>query len=446
MGVRVAVPTRTRPSRLVLPRPSLPDANGVAFGVIGILSAALAIYLLSHGQQRIAFALAFLPVGLWFVARPALPIVLLGASLPWVVSLSGRSAGGLSVAASDLLITFLVASVVVGAATALRPVEIVRTLRPVQWPVIAYTFVMAAIIPFHASSHELLQVVQRLELYLVPLILGVYAVSIGRHEQLLKAYVVSCTVLAAIFPFRDFGMQHNPEGQFVANAILLVIAVRALRAYWPCLVILVPSLIRIESRGAIVGLGVGVLVVLVVQRVDRPRMWARVIPLAVVAAIAFLMAPASIRDRLTTFSSGYQSHASINVTIRKHFAHDAHRIIRAHPWTGVGIGNYERADTALVPTPAYETADPHEVLLLQKAEGGWPLAAGFLLLIVGAAAAMWKMRRVEFAAAAAAVVVGTVVHGFVDVYWVRGTPVLGWLLVGMVCAQYAQLRGSAAAA
>jgi hypothetical protein len=439
MSVRVAVPTRTRPSRLVPPRPSLPDANGVAFGVVGILSAALAIYLLSHGQQRIAFALAFLPIGLWFVARPALPIVLLGASLPWVVSLSGASAGGLSIAASDLLMTLLVASVVVGAASALRPVELVRTLRPVQWPVVAYTFAMAVIIPFHASVHEVLQVIQRLELYLVPLVLGVYSVSIRRHEQLLKAYVISCTALAAIFPFRDFGMQHNPEGQFVANAILLVIAVRALRGYWPCLAVLVPSLIRIESRGAIVGLVVGVLVLLLVQRVDRPRMWARVIPLAIVAAIAFLLAPASVRDRLTTFSSGFQSNASINLSIRHDFAHDAHRIIRAHRWTGVGIGNYGRADVALLPAPIYPTDDPHEVLLLQEAEGGYLFAAAFLLLIVGTAGAMWKMRQVELAAVAAAVLSGTAVHGLVDVYWVRGTPVLAWLLVGMVCAQYTRL-------
>ena len=28
-------------------------------------------------------------------------------------------------------------------------------------------------------------------------------------------------------------------------------------------------------------------------------------------------------------------------------------------------------------------------------------------------------------------------HGLVDVYWVRVTPVLGWLLVGMVCGLYA---------
>jgi ABC-type amino acid transport system permease subunit len=60
-------------------------------------------------------------------------------------------------------------------------------------------------------------------------------------------------------------------------------------------------------------------------------------------------------------------------------------------------------------------------------------AASFILLIGGVAFALWRVRRNELAAGAAAVLVATAAHGLVDVYWVRGTPVLGWLIVGMVC-------------
>ena len=56
------------------------------------------------------------------------------------------------------------------------------------------------------------------------------------------------------------------------------------------------------------------------------------------------------------------------------------------------------------------------------------------------------MRRVELAPVAAGVLVATVAHGLVDVYWVRVTPVLGWLLVGMVCGLYAQSRETEEAA
>ena len=53
---------------------------------------------------------------------------------------------------------------------------------------------------------------------------------------------------------------------------------------------------------------------------------------------------------------------------------------------------------------------------------------------------LWRMRHSEFSAAAVGVVLATAAHGLVDVYWVRGTPVLGWLLVGMACGALAQRR------
>ena len=76
------------------------------------------------------------------------------------------------------------------------------------------------------------------------------------------------------------------------------------------------------------------------------------------------------------------------------------------------------------------------MLLLQAAEGGYVLAAAFVLLILGSVLALYRMRAVELAPAAAAVLVATFAHGLVDVYWVRVTPVLSWLLVGMVCGLY----------
>jgi len=53
------------------------------------------------------------------------------------------------------------------------------------------------------------------------------------------------------------------------------------------------------------------------------------------------------------------------------------------------------------------------------------------------------MRRLELAVAAAAVLLATFAHGLVDVYWVRGTPILGFLLIGMVCGLAARQRASA---
>jgi hypothetical protein len=51
------------------------------------------------------------------------------------------------------------------------------------------------------------------------------------------------------------------------------------------------------------------------------------------------------------------------------------------------------------------------------------------------------MRQIDVGPAAAGVLIATVAHGLVDVYWVRGTPILGWLLVGMACGRLMKLRG-----
>ena len=152
--------------------------------------------------------------------------------------------------------------------------------------------------------------------------------------------------------------------------------------------------------------------------------------------LAFALMPASVQDRFTNFSatastlSGNYVPGSYALYIRQQYTHDAHLIIDAHRWTGVGVGNYLTGD----PNQLTETTDPHDVLLLQAAEGGYGFAAAFVLLVLGTVLALRRLgRTVELAPVAAAVLLSTVAHGLVDIYWVRGTPVLGWLLVGMAC-------------
>ena len=101
----------------------------------------------------------------------------------------------------------------------------------------------------------------------------------------------------------------------------------------------------------------------------------------------------------------------------------------------MGVGNY-----LINSSVGASTTDPHEVILLQAAEGGYGFAAAFLILIFGASAVLYRMRLLDLAPAAAAVLLATFIHGLVDVYWVRGTPVLSWLLLGMVCGMYAHRR------
>jgi hypothetical protein len=182
---------------------------------------------------------------------------------------------------------------------------------------------------------------------------------------------------------------------------------------------------------------VGVAVILASRGFELRLVRTRVLPLVALGAVAFLLLPGSLRARVTTLSPGTNTPAAYSLHIRQQFSSDAKKIIAAHPWAGIGIGNYASATS----TATDPTDDPHEVLLLQAAEGGYGLAALFILLVLGSVFVLFKtMRRAPLGVAAAAVVIATGVHGLVDVYWVRGTPVLGWLLIGMACGELARLR------
>ncbi|MCA1681327.1 MAG: O-antigen ligase family protein, partial [Actinobacteria bacterium] len=316
---------------------------------------------------------------------------------------------------------------------------VLRSLRPVALPVLPYCGVMLMLLAVHPGMRELLKTGQRFELFLLPLLVGAFAALTGRHMRVLQAYVVATTVLAVVWPIHDFGLNKNPAGQMIANAILLLVGVRALRRLWPCLLLLAPGLILTVSRGAIAGAVIGVMVILVLQRARARPVLTRVLPVAFVALGAFALAPPEVQSRVTTLHAGKNTPGEYAIYVRKRLAKDAHEVIDAHPWTGVGIGNYYAAASAVSTAPVL---DPHQVLLQQEAEGGYLLGAAFVFLIAGTMLALRRMRQVDVGAVAAGVLIATVAHGLVDVYWVRGTPILGWLLMGMACGGLLKLRSA----
>jgi O-antigen ligase len=240
-------------------------------------------------------------------------------------------------------------------------------------------------------------------------------------------YVLSATVLGVVWQYDDLGLQKNPVGQFIANAALIVVGVPALRRLLPCLLVLTPTLLLTESRGAIVAAALGLATLILLQSSRSHALITRGVPVVAIAVAAFALVPSSVQERVTTLSSAGNSPAAYSISLREQQADDARELIAEHPWTGVGIGNYLTGDSSL----GTQTDDPHQVLLLQAAEGGYVLAASFVVLIAGTLLVLGRVRRIETAPAAAAVLVATVAHGLVDVFWVRGTPVLTWLLIGM---------------
>jgi hypothetical protein len=388
----------------------------------------------------IAVAVAFV-----VFASPVLGAVLLGASLPELQDVTGGHFGGLHVAASDVVLV-LVGARLFAEIVANRRADVMRAVRPVSLAFAQYGWMIIALLVVHLGLTSGLKSIQRLELFALPLLVGVYLALRREHMVVLRAYVIATTLLAISWPVLNAHglagqLQKNPTGQMIVGAILLLAAVRGLRRMLVCLPFLVVGLALTASRGALLGLAVG-LVVLSLTYVGHHRrvVVARTVLIAVTGLVVYQLLPGDISARLTNFS-GTSGAGSYAIDIRYAYYRDAEQIIAAHPWTGVGVGNY----IAGSPLNVTQTTDPHNVILLEAAEGGYLFAASFILLIGGATFALWRMRRVELATAALAVVLSTSAHGLVDVFWARGTPVLGFVLTGIACGSAALSdRGSEA--
>lgn len=417
-------------------------SDNLRFVLVGAAAAALAAREIVKGQLHAAIALAAVPALVWLVAQPAVLLVVLGASLPWVQNVVGGGGGGYNVSASDLLLVAIGGGILLERAGG-QSLPIGKALRPVAAPLILYSAVMLLLLTLHPIDvAHIAKTGQRFELFLLPLAVGAFAALRNIHLGLLKGYMIAATALALVWPFDQTLGQKNPVGQFIANAILLLVALPALRRLLPSLIILIPGLLITQSRGAILATVLGVIVILAVRGFGIRFILVRGVPLAIVAAVAFFVLPSSYQSRITTLAPGQQTRAQYSIKIRQQLSTDAKHIIRDHPATGVGVGGYYAADSKITTRPVL---DPHQVLYLQAAEGGYGLALSFIVLVVGLVLAVWRMKNVTIAAAAAGVLVATAAHGLVDVYWVRGTPVLSFLLVGMVCGSLLRERAAASA-
>jgi O-Antigen ligase len=419
-----------------LPRLRARRGSGAGTLLGGAIAAGMADYLLFHGPLLLVLAFSLLPLAVWLLSNPLPVLVLLGAAIPITNSLTGGR-GGFNVSPSDLLLVFLGAILFFQAVIA-GPLLTMRALRPVKRTVMQYSVFLVLLLLVHPSVKDAAQVGQRFELFALPLVIGAFAALTDRHMAVLKAYVVSASVLAVLWPFAHGLGQKNPVGQMIANAILLLVGVKALRRYTPLALALAPGLILTGSRGAVAAAGIGILVILALQDSRARILFARVSVIALLAFGAYAMLPTSLQSRLTTFNVGTGSSGAYSLYIRKQYAADAYSIIKSHPFTGIGVGSYYAGNS----TDLTGTTDPHDVLLLQAAEGGYAFAVSFALLVGATALALRKMRSVELAPVAAAILLATLAHGLFDVYWVRGTPVLSWLLVGMVCGSLIRSQGS----
>ena len=395
----------------------------------------------------IGMAVAVAPLIFMGLVRPA-ALAVLGVGLTCVTTDLTGGAGSVKVAVADALLLLAVAGwfCAVGVGERKWPQGALRAVRPY---LLLYVAVLAVATAAHPGASSLIESLQRIQIVVVALVAGAFVLRSDDLRRALGLFLVATSIMAVVYAVTfdgdsGLGNQKNPAGHFMALAVLVAVGSDVLgRLRFALLVPLVIGLFTTGSRGALVGLLAGLVVLpLLLEGQRRRRASAMIATVLICLLLAYSLLPPDAQERLSTIESrgpltGSLSAGEYTIALREEYRRDAYQIISAQPLLGVGIGNYLAGDLSR----GTLTDNPHNVLLLESAEGGLPLGGALTLLLVGSMVILVRIRRqTPLAALAASVQAASIVHGLLDIYWVRGTPTLGWLLIGAAIAD-AHRRG-----
>jgi O-antigen ligase len=405
-------------------------------GLMSFCAFGLAVGAGSLTQPALAVGLALLPAVALAVYFPHPFVVAAVALLPFSRDVSGGQLGGVAVSASDLLLALGSLGIAVAFLGHRGPDPVSNPLRPLGVPLAIYFSALGLSVLFHPSFEGAVTFVQRLELVVVALLAGSLLARGGLLRRALTLQVVAATLLAVAAALvvimqgtatgQILGVQKNFAAQAIAGAFLVVVSYRLVPARSAASGVLAVGLIASLSRGAIIATAAALLVVAAFQAPGRRlRLFGLVLVMGALVLITYSALPGAQQERLVQVSPDEDYGAGARVV----YADDAWRTFRSAPIVGVGAGNYvgQRGD--------FVVTDPHNVLLLEAADGGVVLVGAFIIL--NACCFVILFRRIRWhpvVLTALAVQLATLLHGLVDVYWVRGTPVLGWVLVGAALA------------
>ena len=426
---------------------AVPAVLSRALITAGVLAAAALVGMLSAQTRFVGLFLAAAPLALVLAVRALRALIVVAmAAIPFSADLLGGAGPGVQVAAADMLLAVCAAALLVPLVRDAQVRARLRTLRPLLFPLFVYGAALVVVLAGSLSFGSVANSLQRVELALIPAVVAAVVMDARTLRAGLRWYVVSSAALAVAFTIAQaagsgdvlFGVQKNPAGQFIASGLLLAVGTNifSARTRAVLLPLLTIGLVTTQSRGALLAFALSLLVLLVFRgEVRRLRVGLLIAGISLFAIGAVGALPQTQQDRLFR-TSGDSDYA---VRIRDAYRDDALQIIRDNPFVGVGIGQYLAGDPRL----DTQTTDPHNVLLLEFAEGGFVLGASFLVFAVVPVVVVLRRRQSHpLAAVAAAVHVGILSHGLVDTYWVRGTPVLGWLLLGYVVSSGTWGEGS----
>ncbi len=296
----------------------------------------------------------------------------------------------LSIAASAVLLTLTIGLWVGVLVSHRERVEVPDMF----WPLVAYTAVTMTSVA--ASLDPLASFADAKEVLLFLVVPVVYRLARGHRASTIGTIIISVGAVTAVFGIVQYGilefdsLGQRPVGSMghymtYSGLLMLVIGLAAARLLfgstdraWAALVLptLLVALTLTLTRSAWVGACVGIGLLLVIR--DRRLLAAA----PVVAALFFAFAPQTVIDR------AYSTFDLQDPTNRDRFAmaRAGARMIREHPWTGVGPDMVQEVYADYRDAGGVNEINPHlhNVPLQIAAERGLPALAVWLWFLVAA--------------------------------------------------------------
>ena len=362
------------------------------WSALGIsLAACLLVFrnprLLKASKQSWGFVLMGLLMGWMVLQLVPLPPALVGSLSPsrWAAALAARMAAAgstgswLALSVAPSATTQRLLDVAPAMACFVATYELGRQLNRRAWWLAAPLVVIA-------SLESLLGILQyyllRMERNGTPMATGTYVNR--NHFAGLLEMALPLTVAWAIASWRrGHSPSQGPAGATLRTALLLAAAAFLLMG-------MLASLSRMGILSTLVGLGAMGLVWLFTQSADvaNPRRrWRWVAPAGILLGVLTILALLSPGEMVQRFAEMAQTE-DITSDGRVQIWKDTVKLIAAYPWTGCGLGAYERGLFAFKTAAPMNTVDfAHNDYLQILAELGFP---GFLLVTAVSGWILWS--------------------------------------------------------
>jgi len=208
----------------------------------------------------------------------------------------------------------------------------------------------------------------------------------SEHPHHVYAYLINARITGLMGDWMNFGGQQMLV--FVFLAAFLLFALRPRRRWWGVMAIVVLSIILNLTRG--VWLGCFFAVVYLLWR-WKPK-WLLALP--ILAILIYLFAPRVVHERLYLALHPARDPA---LAIRFEMWHAGLRMMKAHPWVGVGPNNIPEVYDLYLPkgyTPiAGYHSHLHDNVIQFGAERGLPCMVAWVWLMLALLWNIWKIRR-----------------------------------------------------